>query len=60
MLVTDSGLVLERSIIWESLSDVDQGSSEFYNGQFIKPKITESSSQAAVAPITGDEQEDLE
>lgn len=37
MLVTDSGLVLERSIIWESITDIDQGSSEFYNGHFKNP-----------------------
>ncbi|KAI7908088.1 uncharacterized protein BX663DRAFT_19884 [Cokeromyces recurvatus] len=37
MLITDSGLVLERSIVWESLSDIDQGSSEFLDGFFNKP-----------------------
>lgn len=37
MLVTDSGLVLERTIIWESITDVDQGSSGFYNGNFETP-----------------------
>lgn len=43
MLVTDSGLVNERSIAWESLNDVDQGTSEFYNGKFEKPKMQEPS-----------------
>lgn len=34
MLVTDSGLVSEHSIVWESLGDVDQSSSEFFNSEF--------------------------
>ncbi|GAA5800016.1 hypothetical protein HPULCUR_005437 [Helicostylum pulchrum] len=34
MLVTDSGLVLERSVIWENITDIDQGASQFYNGNF--------------------------
>ncbi|KAG2202398.1 hypothetical protein INT47_008869 [Mucor saturninus] len=38
MLVTDSGLVLERTIIWESITDVDQGSSGFFNGNFETPR----------------------
>lgn len=42
MLVTDSGLILERSIVWESLGDVDQGSSEFFNGNFKKPELQEN------------------
>ncbi|CEP10845.1 hypothetical protein [Parasitella parasitica] len=42
MLVTDSGLVSERSIIWESLADVDHGSSEFRNGSFSKPNVQEN------------------
>ncbi|KAI8967714.1 hypothetical protein BDF20DRAFT_917319 [Mycotypha africana] len=36
MLVTDSSLVNERSIVWESLNDIDQGSSEFFDGYFRK------------------------
>lgn len=58
MLVTDSGLVLERSIIWESLGDVDQSSSEFYDGCFSKPKIQQQ--QPQLPPINRDEQQDLE
>jgi hypothetical protein len=42
MLVTDSGLVSERNVIWESLGDVDQSSSEFFNGNFEKPTIEEN------------------
>lgn len=42
MLVTDSGLILERSIVWESLGDVDQSSSEFFNGNFKKPELQEN------------------
>ncbi|KAI9281060.1 hypothetical protein BY458DRAFT_544415 [Sporodiniella umbellata] len=34
MLVTDSGFVKEKSITWESLGDVDQGSAEFFNDSF--------------------------
>ncbi|KAF1798927.1 hypothetical protein FB192DRAFT_1394037 [Mucor lusitanicus] len=49
MLVTDSGLVSERSIVWESLADVDQGSSEFCNGSFSKPSAQESSSNTNAA-----------
>ncbi|KAI9483456.1 MAG: hypothetical protein EXX96DRAFT_479020 [Benjaminiella poitrasii] len=40
MLVTDSGLALESSVIWESLSDIDQGSSEFLDGFFNRPVTT--------------------
>lgn len=39
MLVTDSGLVSQRSVVWESLGDIDQGSSEFFDGAFCKPKM---------------------
>jgi hypothetical protein len=42
MLVTDSGLISERNVIWESLGDVDQSSSEFFNGNFNKPTIEEN------------------
>ncbi|CAO3660898.1 unnamed protein product [Rhizopus stolonifer] len=34
MLVTDSGFIKERSVTWESLGDVDQGSAEFFNDSF--------------------------
>lgn len=49
MLVTDSGLVSERSVVWESLADVDQGSSEFCNGSFSKPNIQENTSNGSTA-----------
>jgi len=49
MLVTDSGLVSERSVVWESLADIDQGSSEFCNGSFSKPNIQGSSSNSNTA-----------
>lgn len=42
MLVTDSGLVSERNVIWESLGDVDQSSSAFFNGNFNEPAIEEN------------------
>ncbi|KAI8644800.1 hypothetical protein BD408DRAFT_412898 [Parasitella parasitica] len=56
MLVTDSGLVSERSVIWESLADVDQGSSEFRSSSFSKPNIQESknSSNHVVADVNAD------
>ncbi|KAI9013779.1 hypothetical protein CLU79DRAFT_768696 [Phycomyces nitens] len=38
-LVTDSGLVKERSFVWESLADIDQGASEFFDGIFNKPLL---------------------
>lgn len=39
MLVTDSGLVSQKSVVWESLGDIDQGSSEFFDGSFCKPQM---------------------
>ena len=39
MLVTDSGLVSQKSVVWESLGDIDQGSSEFFDGSFCKPSM---------------------
>ncbi|KAI8098506.1 uncharacterized protein BX664DRAFT_318881 [Halteromyces radiatus] len=45
-LVTDSGLVSESQVIWETLGDVDQGTSEFVNSQFIQPLSTRPSSSA--------------
>lgn len=43
-LVTDSGLVSVKSFVWESLGDVDQGSSEFFDGEFCKSSILPYSS----------------
>ncbi|CAG8452809.1 1308_t:CDS:2 [Funneliformis mosseae] len=40
ILVTDAGFVHERSVVWESLIDVDQNASEFVNGQFQKGEAT--------------------
>lgn len=40
ILVTDAGFVHERSVVWESLIDVDQNASEFVNGQFKKGEAT--------------------
>ncbi|RIA87987.1 hypothetical protein C1645_776099 [Glomus cerebriforme] len=40
ILVTDAGFVHERSVVWESLIDVDQNASEFVNGQFKKGEVT--------------------
>ncbi len=39
-MVTDAGFVHERSVVWESLIDVDQNASEFVNGQFQKGEAT--------------------
>ncbi|CAI2187823.1 10137_t:CDS:2 [Funneliformis geosporum] len=39
-VITDAGFVHERSVVWESLSDVDQKASEFVNGQFQKGEAT--------------------
>ncbi|CAJ0767075.1 6886_t:CDS:2, partial [Entrophospora sp. SA101] len=36
VLVTDAGFVNERTVVWESLIDVDQSSSEFVNAHFEK------------------------
>lgn len=51
MLVTDSGLVKEEGIVWESLGDVDQSTSEFLNGMFKRSNPQENSN---------DEDRDLE
>ncbi|GES88315.1 protein FAM63B-like isoform X2 [Rhizophagus clarus] len=40
ILVTDAGFVHEKSMVWESLIDVDQNASEFVNGQFKKGEVT--------------------
>ncbi|KAI8061662.1 hypothetical protein BC940DRAFT_310085 [Gongronella butleri] len=37
ILVTDSGLVREENIIWETLGDIDQGTSEFVDSYFLPP-----------------------
>ncbi|KAI8150352.1 hypothetical protein BJV82DRAFT_18158 [Fennellomyces sp. T-0311] len=42
ILVTDSGLASEGSVVWESLGDVDQGSSEFFDSAFRKPEVIRS------------------
>ncbi|CAO3665247.1 unnamed protein product [Rhizopus microsporus] len=39
MLVTDSGFIKEESVVWESLGDTDQGSSQFFNGLFNRPAL---------------------
>ncbi|CAG8475648.1 9925_t:CDS:2 [Ambispora leptoticha] len=39
VLVTDAGFVNERSVVWETLTDVDQSNSEFLNAQFLKGKV---------------------
>jgi hypothetical protein len=33
-LVTDSGFVFERALVWESLQDVDQSMAAFYDSWF--------------------------
>ncbi len=38
-LATDSAFLLEDEVVWESLGDVDQAASEFYNGKFHKTRI---------------------
>ncbi|CAG8552220.1 11373_t:CDS:2 [Acaulospora morrowiae] len=40
ILVTDAGFVHERSVVWESLIDVDQNASEFVDGKFRKCEAT--------------------
>ncbi|ORZ06716.1 hypothetical protein BCR42DRAFT_427072 [Absidia repens] len=49
-LVTDSGLVSEENIVWETLGDVDQGTSEFVNSQFVQPP------PARIRPTSGSSQ----
>ncbi|KAI7854024.1 hypothetical protein BDC45DRAFT_509624 [Circinella umbellata] len=58
ILVTDSGLVSEKSIVWENLGDVDQGASEFFNSDFKKPEIIRSPPLPATA--TGDPSADMD
>ncbi|ORX52782.1 DUF544-domain-containing protein [Hesseltinella vesiculosa] len=42
ILVTDSGLVSEADIVWETLGDVDQGTSEFVDSHFLPPGTNQS------------------
>ncbi|KAG9285992.1 hypothetical protein G9A89_022668 [Geosiphon pyriformis] len=42
VLVTDAGFVNQRSVVWESLTDVDQSASEFLNGLFFKSDLAGS------------------
>ncbi|KAI9273048.1 hypothetical protein BDA99DRAFT_499876 [Phascolomyces articulosus] len=58
ILVTDSGLVSEESIVWENLGDVDQGASEFFNSDFQKPEIIRS--PPPPMPTTGDPSADMD
>lgn len=55
-LVTDYGYVRETSIVWESLSDIDQGLSEFYDGLFRKPEIHPESQRTSRAYTSGGEE----
>lgn len=55
MLVTDSGLLKERDIAWESLGDVDQSTSEFLNGMFNKSSPVQENDH-----LIQDEDRDLE
>lgn len=55
MLVTDSGLVKEKDIVWETLGDVDQGTSEFLNGMFNKSSPIQENDH-----LIQDEDQDLE
>lgn len=57
-LVTDYGYVRETDIVWESLSDIDQGLSEFYNGLFRKPEIHAQSQRNSRAYTSGGEEGD--
>ncbi|CAG8510773.1 3961_t:CDS:2 [Ambispora gerdemannii] len=39
VLVTDAGFINERSVVWETLTDVDQSNAEFLTAQFRKGKV---------------------
>ncbi|KAJ1967817.1 hypothetical protein IWQ62_001618 [Dispira parvispora] len=43
LLVTDSGLVNNKHVVWESLRDIDQEGSQFYTHRFQLPKESDSS-----------------
>ncbi|KAJ1650495.1 hypothetical protein IWQ61_008721 [Dispira simplex] len=47
LLVTDSGLVNNRHVVWESLRDIDQEGSQFYTHRFQHPKENDSSNGAS-------------
>lgn len=51
-LVTDSGFVYERALVWESLEDVDQSLSCFYDSWFCPSH--ESNAHYTGPPETGD------
>ncbi|KDN47755.1 hypothetical protein K437DRAFT_273611 [Tilletiaria anomala UBC 951] len=38
-LATDSAFLMEDEVVWESLADVDQAASEFFDGKFRKTRI---------------------
>ncbi|KAI8368407.1 FAM63A-like protein [Choanephora cucurbitarum] len=52
MLVTDSGLLNQQSIVWESLNDIDQGSSAFFDSQFRPPVVHDHPYVATKNPDT--------
>ncbi|KAG0194215.1 hypothetical protein DFQ28_000934 [Apophysomyces sp. BC1034] len=59
-LVTDSGLVSERAFVWESLTDVDQGTAEFFDDQFRKPRIASQEATQHHRQSRTDESTDLD
>jgi ubiquitin carboxyl-terminal hydrolase MINDY-1/2 len=38
-LATDSAFLMEDEVVWESLADMDQAASEFYDGKFRKTRL---------------------
>lgn len=59
-LVTDSGLVSESNVVWETLGDVDQATSEFVNSQFCRPSPARVTSTALPEQANDQETADLE
>ncbi|SAM00203.1 hypothetical protein [Absidia glauca] len=59
-LVTDSGLVSESNVVWETLGDVDQATSEFVNSQFCRPPPARISSTTLPEQANDQETADLD
>ncbi|ORY92070.1 hypothetical protein BCR43DRAFT_518075 [Syncephalastrum racemosum] len=54
-LVTDSGFIGQNSYVWESLNDVDQGMSEFFDSGFQPSRVLGDPAPPRSAPTTAAE-----
>jgi hypothetical protein len=56
-LVTDSGFVYERAVVWESLQDVDQAMAAFYDSWFCPSHDTSHPLEYLVGSTSNDRQQ---